>query len=90
MQDVILELDAHCIETSARIRHRELAGRVLISDGRDREAEAAYELLTSFLQVTDFRKLRFSDPDLAGGRQVRVRVTRDDTGQVIWKKIPTA
>lgn len=85
--EFILELDEACIETTARRAHRTL-GESLLEDGPAGSATArAYELLTTFLQQTDFQALRSTHPDLAGGQAVRVRLFRRRDGGIAWERL---
>ncbi len=68
-----LLLDGHCIETTARIAFRDMERCAL--DGREVD-ESAYELLSEFLQATDFGTLRTERPILDGRRKVKVKVYR--------------
>lgn len=87
MTSVLLDLSDHCIETAARRAHRELTD-ALVRGSHDRDAGARLRLLQDFLEGTDFAALRTRDPRLAGGRTVRVRLTRAPSGQVTWALEP--
>lgn len=61
----------HCIETVARGRHREIVSRLLSSEVGNEALMESGELLRSFLETADFRKLRSeSEPHLVAGQKV--------------------
>lgn len=86
--ELLMELDGeHCIETTGQRVHRVLMGEYLEGAVEGAEAEGALDTLARFLAQTDFRALRAKYPELAGGSKVRVRIYRNDSGEVQWKKI---
>ena len=87
---VVLHLLDHCIETEAR-RAMKMREAILLDDedieARQPQVVEELEMLTEFLQTRDFRRLRAADSDLAGGRDVRVRIFRNAAGAVEFAKI---
>jgi hypothetical protein len=88
--DLILELDGFCIETTAKRAHRRLMEHLLEAPEQNPEQEARLQLLGDFLQQEDFQALRASDLELTGGSAVRVRLSRDEAGRVVWEKLVPA
>lgn len=85
--EVVLRLGLHgCIENTARHVHRRLAEELIQEKGPNPAAEGVIELLGEFLQATDFRALRAADEDLAGQKEVSVRIYRTQDG-VRWEKL---
>jgi hypothetical protein len=84
MDEFYLELDEHCIETTARHAHRRLVDVLLEDTGTGGDKRRAVELLREFLEQEDFAKIRSDHPDLAGGRRRTVRVYRGPDGRVRW------
>jgi predicted ArsR family transcriptional regulator len=63
---------SHCIETVARKEYENLARTYLQADKGDSELEEKIELLRSFLESADFRKLRKqSEGYLLKGQKVK-------------------
>ena len=86
--EVVLRLGVRgCIETTARYVHKQLADALLEAAAPDPEGEGAVELLTVFLEQTDFKALRAADEDLAGQREVTVRIYQSADGGIDWLKI---
>lgn len=86
--EVVLRLGVRgCIETTARYVLKKLADALMEAKAHDPDAEGAVELLTAFLEQTDFKALRAADEDLAGQRDVIVRIYRNADGEVGWHKI---
>jgi len=85
--EVLVELDTHCIETEARRLFQELMERVLDDAAPRAEDQRAIQLLKEFLEQEDFSRIRAEDPELAGGHNLVVRVHRDHDGQVRWHKL---
>lgn len=87
---VVLHLVDHCIQTEAlrALKHRQA---MLLDDDAEQVDEertiAELEMLKEFLESQDFPHLRASDPDLAGGRDVWVRVFRRRDGSVDFEKL---
>ena len=87
---VVLHLVEHCIQTEAlrALKHRQA---MLLDDDSEQVDEettiAELEMLKVFLESQDFPHLRASDPDLAGGRDVEVRVFRRADGSVGFEKL---
>ena len=85
--EVVLRLGVRgCIETTARYVRQKLADALMEAEARNPDAEGAVELLTAFLEQTDFKALRASDEDLAGQREVTVRIYKKANGGVGWLK----
>jgi tRNA-Thr(GGU) m(6)t(6)A37 methyltransferase TsaA len=85
--EVVLRLGVRgCIETTARHVRQKLVDELMEAEARNPDAEGAVELLTEFLQQTDFKALRASDEELAGQKEATVRVYRTPEG-VGWLKI---
>ncbi len=81
---VRLHLDEHCVETSARMRIRELTTQALQGeDGLTESEEAEYELLQRFVDATDFNRLRGERPELDGRKSLWVRVTERESGTFV-------
>jgi hypothetical protein len=84
---VTLTLDGVCIETAAKAAHRELV-RTLLEQGEPSESQKnQLALLEAFLKQTDFPALRASQPDLAHGENVEVRLTFAPDGRPRWEKL---
>ncbi len=86
---VVLHLVDHCIETEARRALKARQARLLEDAMPEDEDMLAgeMEMLQDFLTSWDFRALRAADPDLAGGRDLRVRVFRRKEGLVDFEKL---
>jgi hypothetical protein len=84
--ELILDLDGHCIQTAAQRLYRRLRDRLLAGDA-DPATRDHLELLRSFLQQVDFKAARASDPELCGTVAVRVRVVRRADGSLGWEKM---
>jgi len=77
---MLLHLKNHCIQTAAKHERRCIASALLeLDESSERFKQLAddLELLTSFLENTDFRKMRTERPELAGGCDVHVQLTLD-------------
>jgi len=86
--EVVLRLGVRgCIETTARYVHQKLVDALMESETANPDGEGAVELLTAFLENTDFKALRASDADLAGQREVTVKIYKNTDGGVGWLKI---
>lgn len=69
----------HCIETVARKEYNDLIKAYLRAGTSDAELEEKIELLRSFLETTDFRKLRQeSESYLLQGLKVKFIVYQED------------
>jgi len=69
----------HCIETVARKEYDDLIKAYLRAGTSDAELEEKIELLRSFLETTDFRKLRQeSESYLLQGLKVKFIVYQED------------
>lgn len=83
---VRLELGIHgCIETSARRVRQTLVDAYLAERLPEAAAEGAIELLTDFLDQTDFRALRADAPALDGRARVGVELARLPDGRVVCR-----
>jgi hypothetical protein len=68
----------HCIETVARQKYAEVVRQLLSSGAGDEKLCERAELLRSFLETTDFKKLRAeSERYLVEGRRVKFVVYFD-------------
>ncbi len=86
--ELMVELDGeHCIETAGSNIHKALMGEYLEGAVEGPEAEGVLDMLARFLARTNFRTLRAEDPELAGGTRVRVRIYRNDSGEISWEKV---
>jgi tRNA-Thr(GGU) m(6)t(6)A37 methyltransferase TsaA len=86
--EVVLRLGVRgCIETTARHVRQKLAADLMEAEARNPDGENAVELLTAFLEQTDFKALRAADEDLAGQREATVRIYRKPDGGAGWLKI---
>jgi len=86
--EVVLLLGVRgCIETTARHVRQKLADELMEAEDRNPDGEGAVELLTTFLEQTDFKALRAADDDLAGQREATVRIFKGADGGVEWLKI---
>ena len=62
----------HCIETVAKREHAAVLKQLLIPGQRNKELEDKMEILRTFLEKADFKKLRAeSEKQLIEGRTVR-------------------
>jgi hypothetical protein len=78
---MLLHLKDHCIETAAKQERRRVVSALLEleeSSERFRQLAADLELVTSFLEKGDFRTMRSDRPELSGGHDIRVELTRDE------------
>jgi len=74
--ELIPEL-SHCIETVAKNEYRETLGQLLVAKGTQ-ELEEKAELLRTFLETMDFKKLRKeSEKHLLQGRRVKFVIYRE-------------
>jgi hypothetical protein len=82
-----LDLKHHCIETAAKQERRRVVSALLeLDESSERFSQFAedLELVTAFLENSDFRALRSNRPELAGGRDILVELTRgEDPGQFV-------
>ena len=63
---------SHCIETVAKIAYRETVEKLLAAGEGDEEFQERIELLRTFLETMDFKKLRReSERCLIEGRKVK-------------------
>ncbi len=86
-EEAVLRLGLRgCIETTTRHVHKRLAEELMQEKDPNPAAEGVIELLGEFLQATDFRALRAADEDLAGQKEVTVRIYRTQDG-VRWEKL---
>jgi hypothetical protein len=77
---MLLHLENHCIETAAKRERRRVVSELLdLEESSEQFSRLAddLELVTEFLENSDFRKLRSERPELAGGCDVHVELTRD-------------
>lgn len=90
---MLLHLKDHCIETAAKHERRRVVSALLESDESSEQFSQLaddLELLTGFLENSDFRKLRSERPELAGGCDVRVELVRDaHSGQLMLTVLGT-
>ena len=77
---MLLHLKDHCIETAAKQERRRIVSALLEvneSSQRFRQLAEDLELLTGFLESSDFRRIRSERPELSGGCDPRVELRRD-------------
>jgi hypothetical protein len=77
---MLLHLKGHCIETAAKQERRRIVSTLLeLDESSQRFSQLAedLELLTGFLESSDFRRIRSERPELSGGRDLRVELRRD-------------
>ena len=90
---MLLHLEKHCIETAAKQERRRVVSALLELDESSeqfRRLADDLELVTDFLENSDFRKLRSQRPELAGGCDVHVELTRDaDRGRFVLTVVRT-
>jgi hypothetical protein len=74
----------HCIETEAKRELDKLMSGYFNMDGKKTAAliEEQIELISEFLKVSDFKKLRASDSRLSGGQKSEVLLYRDVCGTI--------
>jgi hypothetical protein len=84
---LVLHLEEHCLETTARRAREALAGAYLEGRREGPEVEAVIALLGAFLGELDFRAIRAAHPGLAGGHSARLRVWRPPGGRVEWETL---
>lgn len=85
--EVVLRLGVRgCLETTARYVRQKLVDGLMEATAPNPDGEGAVELLTGFLEQTDFKAARAGDEDLAGQKEAIVRVYRTPEG-VGWLKI---
>ncbi len=85
--ELLIEIDEFCIETSARRLHQYFLEEILAEQSVGPELETACELLRQFLEQEDFAAIRSNDSELAGHKRARVRIFRDQGGRVRWVKL---
>jgi tRNA-Thr(GGU) m(6)t(6)A37 methyltransferase TsaA len=86
--EVVLRLGVRgCIETTARHVRQKLADALMGTEAQNLDAEGAVELLTAFLEQTDFKAVRTGDEQLAGQHEATVRIFKKTDGGVDWLKI---
>ncbi|MBW1811445.1 MAG: hypothetical protein JRJ87_24870 [Deltaproteobacteria bacterium] len=85
--DLVIEIDEFCIETSARRLHQYFLEEILAEQSPGPELETACELLRQFLEQEDFATIRSNDNELVGHQRARVRIFRDQCGRVRWAKL---
>lgn len=69
---------SHCIETIAKQEHTAVAKQLLKPGEENNELEEKLEILGTFLETADFRKLRVeSEKRLVDGKKVIFVVYRD-------------
>ncbi len=86
--EVVLRLGVRgCIETTARHVRLKLADALMKAEAQNPDGEGAVELLTAFLEQTDFKAVRASDEELAGQHEATVRIYKKTDGGVDWLKI---
>ncbi len=76
-EGIELHLGEHCIETTAKAVRARLERTILELDPDDEAMEdlaSRFEVLTGFLERTDFKRLRAEHPELAGTEEVTVVV----------------
>lgn len=80
-------LKEHCIETAARQERRRVVSELLeLDESSERFQQLAddLELVTGFLERSDFGRLRSQRRELAGGCDVWVELARDpDAGKFV-------
>ena len=71
--EIVLEPDlSHCIQTKARIEYDRVTRELLAAEETDPLLSERVEILRSFLESTDFVKLRRQyEPYLVEGKRVR-------------------
>jgi hypothetical protein len=75
---------SHCIETVAKREHTQISKQLLKSGEGNKELEEKLEVLGTFLETADFRKLRAeSEKILMDGKNVKFVVYRDKS--VKWE-----
>jgi hypothetical protein len=68
----------HCIETVARTEHATVLKQLLKPGQRNKVLEEKLEILSLFLETSDFRRLRAeSEKRLMEGKNVKFEVYRD-------------
>jgi hypothetical protein len=80
---MLLHLKKHCIETAAKQERRRIVSALLDLDESSehfRELAEELELISGFLEGSDFRKIRSDRPELSGGCDIHVELTRDTEG----------
>lgn len=77
---VLLHLEGHCIETAAkreRMRIESVLVELEVTSPRFSRLAKDLELITGFLERSDFPRIRSDRPELSGGSDVRVELTGD-------------
>ena len=86
--EVVLRLGVRgCIETTARYVRQKLVDALMKAEAQNPDGEGAVELLTKFLERTDFKALRASDDELTGQRVATFCIYKKTDGGVGWLKI---
>jgi hypothetical protein len=90
---VLLHLRDHCIETAAKKERRRVVSELLEleeSSSGFRRLAADLDLLTDFLESSDFRKMRSERLELSGGYDGYAELTRDAaSGKVVVRIVGT-
>ena len=92
---MLIHLKHHCIEAAAKQERRRIVAALLeVDESSERFGRLGneLELLTSFLENSDFRRIRSDRPELAGGSDIFVELTRgedpmefhDKLGIYVW------
>jgi hypothetical protein len=77
---MLLHLKDHCIETAAKRERRRVVSELLeVEESSERFGQLAadLEVITEFLEDSDFRKMRSERPELSGGCDIHVELRRD-------------
>jgi len=77
-----LHVENHCIETVAKNVYTRLMDDYFTTDDVEGVLEEKIDLLRDFLEKSDFKKLRSSDPRLSGEVASEVVLTRDKKGGI--------
>ena len=90
---MLLDLRQHCVETTAKQERRRVVSALLeLDETNERFALLAedLDLLTGFLESSDFQRMRSERPELSGGADIRVELTRDaKRGEFVLRVVGT-
>lgn len=82
--EIILTLEGACIQSTAEQALRKLVDSLLSDRVAGLKHESAVELLSRFLETSNFRQLRANYPELRADSKHRVRLFYASNGTVVW------
>ena len=90
---MLLHLKGHCIETAAKQERMRVESALLeldVSSPQFGRLAKDLELITAFLESSDFPRIRSDRPELSGGCELRVELTGDaERGEFLLTVVET-